>query len=169
MARRLDYAGRARRQRKTRSIRVDTRGRYDDMSLTILRGYGYDLDIRGLPCGDWAWDLEERSYFHKQGYEATVIEHKTLADLRDTDRLRDQLGRMTDPVVLYMVLVEYKFDTDQKRRWDDKAILNAELSMQAPGRLVTRCERGGLADRIHEIYLWTQKSKHGLTGEGEEG
>jgi len=161
----LDLVGKNERQRKVRVIRMDTRER-DVVTANLLTGMGYTLEHIGTPLGDYGWDLREESWLHcVLGYESLVLERKTLADLRDTVRLKRQLARLDNALrVLPVVLLEHAFDTDRKRRWPEESILNAELSMQLRGVKVTRCEGNDVAGRLDSLYRWSQKRTHQLAG-----
>lgn len=164
----LDFAGRAVRQRKTRTMYRDFR-EHDEATAVLLRGDGYDVEQATLLVGDWAWDLEAKSWLNVQyGYTRFVAERKTLADLRDVDRLKDQLFRARDLIsrepptskMFFIVLIEYKFDTDVKRKWADKAIRSAKLSIQFGGVRVTECQENGIAEALDGLFVWSQKPRH---------
>ena len=168
----LDYAGRAKRQRKTRVLERDFR-EHDETTVTLLRGEGYTIDQKTLLVGDWAWDLREQSWLHTHwGYNRFVAERKTLADLRDTKRLVDQLFRARQQMAqeqpgaatFFVLLVEYKFDTDIKRKWADKSIRYAKLSAQFGGVRVTECGENEIAAALDGLFIWSNKSKHELSG-----
>jgi ERCC4-type nuclease len=160
----LDFVGKNERQRKVREIRVDTREQ-DAVTLNLLTGMGYTIDRHAMLIGDYGWDLREESWLHEAVYRTVVIERKSLADLRDVGRLERQLRKMSqDTKAFYIILIEYAFDTDRKRRWPEESILNAELSIQLGGVRVTRCEGNDVAGRLHSLYQWSMKRTHVLAG-----
>lgn len=167
-----DFVGRKKRQRKPRDIVMDTR-EPDKVTELLLSGGGYTVERRALKVGDYAWDLKPASYLTTRlGYSRLVVERKTLADLRDVKRLMDQVRRMNAVVVtepngdetLFIILLEYRFDRDHKRKWSDHAIRNAKLSLQLAGVKIAECEDNGIADAIDTLYQWSNKSKHELIG-----
>ena len=159
----LDLVGKNERQRKVRLIRVDSR-EHDAVTSTLLKGMGYTVEQLGMPVGDYGWDLREGAGLSVGYHNTVIVERKTLADLRDTARLRRQLHKMIDNAVFYIVLIEHAFDTDRKRRWPEESILNAEMSIQLGGVMVTRCAGNDVAGRIHSLYQWSQKKTHQLAG-----
>jgi ERCC4-type nuclease len=166
----LDLVGKNSRQRKPRIIRMDTRER-DAVTANLLTGMGYTLEHIGMPVGDYGWDLREGSWLQLAGNAVLTLERKTLADLRDTGRLKKQLDRMSwrrrfspVPREFFIVMIEHAFDTDRKRRWPEESILNAELSIQLGGVHVTRCEGNDVAGRLDSLYKWSQKRTHQLAG-----
>ena len=167
----LDLVGKNSRQRKVRQIWQEVR-EHDAVVLTLLKGMGYTVDKEGRLVGDYGWELREGSWLRVAGFASTTLERKTLADLRDTARLRKQLDKMRHfqslaPAGfgnLFVVLIEHTFDTDRKRRWPEESILNAELSIQLGGVMVTRCAANDVASRIHSLYQWSQKKTHQLAG-----
>ncbi len=167
-----DFVGRKQRQRKTRDLVMDTR-EPDKVTELILSGSGYAVERRALKTGDYAWGLKPASYLTTRlSYTYLVIERKTLADLRDVPRLMTQVQRMRhtmaiDPAMeqtLFIILLEYRFDKDFKRKWSDSAIRNAKLSLQLAGVKIAECDDNGIADAIDKLYQWSQKSKHELIG-----
>ena len=171
----LPSADRVARQRKTRLIEQDVR-EPDGITVTMLRGAGYTIERRPLLIGDYAWDIREQAYLQTHlGYSRFIIERKTLADLRDVERLANQLARARGLVAserggdktYFVVMVEYKFDSDIKRKWSDKAIRSAKLSMQNGGVRVTECSENEVYEAIDSLYTWSQKTKHELIGNGE--
>lgn len=169
----LDLKGKVSRQRKVRRLIMDTR-EPDEVSYTLLTGLGYTVDKRFMLVGDWGWDIRPESFIGSRGYIEALVERKTLADLRDTPRLIRQLKaaalmmacRDWDRRVFFIVLIEHKFDTDRKRKWSDKAIQNAKLSLQLDQDVyVTECDENGIADSIDSLYTWSNKLKHQLGGE----
>src|SRR3989304_7684948 len=81
------------RQRKPRVIEQDVR-EPDAVTVTMLRGSGYTVERRPLLIGDYAWDIREQAYLQTHlGYSRFIIERKTLADLREVERLANQLAR----------------------------------------------------------------------------
>lgn len=168
----LDFVGKIDRQRKVREIRVDTREQ-DAVTLNLLTGMGYTIDRHAMLIGDYGWDLREESFLRIRGYVVLTIERKTLADLRDVNRLRRQLvqaryvmaAEPTGQRTFFIVLIEFAFDRDRKRKWGEESILNAELSLQMGGANVTRCEGNDLASRLDSLYKWSQKRTHQLAGE----
>jgi ERCC4-type nuclease len=167
----LDLVGKNQRQRKVREMRVDTREQ-DAVTINLLQGMGYTVDRHAMLIGDYGWDLREESWLRTAGYVTFTLERKTLADLRDVERLKRQLKRAGALLVLeteghrtfFSVLMEHRFDTDRKRRWPEESILNAELSLQLGGVKVTRCEGNDVAGRLHSLYQWSQKRTHQLSG-----
>ena len=173
----MDYVGRNERRRKERVINRDTRepgGRVGPPTVTevILTGKGFTLDRHALVVGDYSWELRSEAALYKLGYREVVVERKTLADIRDTDRLQSQLNRayklmdnnytLINPM-FFIVLIDYTEDTDMGRMWSDDQLLNAELSITLGSHFkVTRCASGLLAQRLESIYLWTQKPSHSL-------
>ena len=169
----LDLKGKVSRQRKVRRLIMDTR-EPDEVSHTLLTGQGYTVTRRTMLVGDWGWDLRPESFLGKRGYIEVLVERKTLADLRDTERLIRQLkgaamltaSRDWDRKVFFVVLIEHRFDTDRKRRWSDKAVQMAKLSLQLDSDVyVTECAENGIADGIDNLYQWSNKAKHQLGGE----
>lgn len=169
---RLPSADKLARQRKQRILFRDVR-EHDAVTDTLLGGHGYTVQEKPMIVGDWGWDLRDKSYLTTHlGYVRFLIERKTLADLRDTERLTSQLARARSLMhreqiadqTYFVVLVEYKFDTDFKRKWSDEAIRHAKLSIQVGGVRVTECAENGLADALMGLYEWSQKSKHELMG-----
>ena len=158
----LDLVGKNDRQRKTRLIRMDVR-EHDVITANLLTGMGYTLGVHGMLIGDYGWNLREESWLRVNGYEVLTLERKTLADLRDTSRLKRQLTKQRLGV-FFVVMIEYRFDTDRKRKWPEESILNAELSMQLGGVHVTRCEGNDVAGRLDSLYKWSQKRTHQLAG-----
>ncbi len=160
----LDFVGKNYRQRKVRRIWQDTR-EHDAVTLNLLTGMGYTIDQHAMLVGDYGWDVREESFLYGE-YRSVVIERKTLADLRDVDRLRRQLAKMKASLgfPFCIVLIEHSFDTDRKRRWPEESILNAELSLQLGGVSVTRCEGNDLASRLDSLYKWSMKRTHALAG-----
>ena len=167
-----DFVGRKSRQRKPREITMDTR-EPDAVTELILSGSGYTVGRRALPVGDYAWDLKPASYLTTRlAYGRLVVERKTLADLRDVPRLMDQVRRMAavlrsepmDNQTLFIILIEYRWDKDHKRKWSESAIRNAKLSLQLAGVMIAECEDNGIADAIDTLWQWSQKSKHELIG-----
>ena len=169
-----DFVGRKSRQRKTREITMDTR-EPDTVTELILSGSGYTVERRALPVGDYSWPLKSASYLTTRlAYSHLVIERKTLADLRDVPRLMDQVKRMNairaaevataSNNTLFIILIEYRWDKDHKRKWSDHAIRNAKLSLQLAGVKIAECEDNGIADAIDTLWQWSQKSKHELIG-----
>lgn len=170
----LASAERIARQRKARIIDQDVR-EPDGVTGTLLRGAGYTVERRPLMVGDYAWDIREQAYLATHlGYRRFVLERKTLADLRDVPRLADQLGRarmmihqeLTGDQTYFVVMVEYKYDTDTRRKWSDKAIRSAKLSMQVGGVRVTECGENEVAEALDSLYVWSNKSKHELMAGG---
>lgn len=170
----LDYSGRATRQRKPRILERDFR-EHDETTVTLLRGDGYTIEQKTLLVGDWAWELREQAWLHTcWGYNRFVIERKTLADLRDTKRLTNQLFRarrqmaqeQAGGATFFVLLVEHKFDTDIKRKWTDKAIRHAKLSAQFGGVRVTDCGENEIATALDGLFIWSQKSKHEIAEGG---
>ncbi len=167
----LDLVGKNSRQRKPRLIRMDVRER-DVVTANLLQGMGYTLGVHGMVVGDYGWDLREESWLRAMGYVVLTSERKKLSDLRDVGRLRKQLTKARRLISLesegqrtfFVVMIEYAFDTDRKRRWPEESILNAELSMQLGGAHVTRCEGNDVAGRLHSLYTWSQKRTHQLAG-----
>ena len=159
------------RQRKVRLLRQDVR-EPDEVTATLLRGEGYTIERLGLPLGDWNWDVREESWLGQRGYVNVTVERKTLADLRDVDRLDNQLGRARmllaeekyGQKTLFVVLVEYAFDRDRQRRWSELAVRHAKLSMQLGGIKVTECGENGIAEAVDGLYKWSQKLGHSLAG-----
>jgi len=152
---------------------MDTR-ELDEVSYTLLTGQGYTVIKRTMLVGDWGWDLRPESFLSQRGYIEVLVERKTLADLRDTERLIRQLkgaalltaSRDWDRKVFFIVLIEHKFDTDRKRKWSEKAIQNAKLSLQLDQDVyVTECDENGIASTIDSLYNWSSKAKHQLGGE----
>ena len=173
LANELDLKGKVSRQRKIRGLTMDTR-EPDEVSYTLLTGQGYTVTRRTMLVGDWGWEVRPESFLGKRGYTEALVERKTLADLRDTERLIRQLkgaamltaSRDWDRKVFFIVLIEHKFDTDRKRRWSDKAVQMAKLSLQLDSDVyVTECAENGIADSIDNLYNWTNKAKHTLGGE----
>lgn len=183
----LDYTGRNERRRKVKEIRRDTRepgGTGRSMTDILLIGMGYVVPTRTLRFGDYAWDLREESALYRLGYVDVAMERKTLADLRDVQRLQDQLHRMWKQAqyqaeigsvmplasgsdgkpwkTFFILLIDFTEDTDSGRAWKEDQILNAEMSVQTGGIKVTRCDSGLLAARIDSLYQWTQKPTHTL-------
>ena len=161
----LDLVGKNQRQRKVRRIWQDTR-EPDAVTRNLITGMGYTVDRLGMPMGDYGWDIRPDSFLSDKHLVA-VVERKTLADLRDVSRLRRQLTKMRDAYMGYplcIIMIEYLFDTDRKRRWPEESILNAELSMQLGGIMVTRCEGNDVAGRLDSLYKWSQKRTHQLSG-----
>ncbi len=167
----LDIVGKNARQRKVREIRVDTREQ-DAVTLNLLTGMGYTIDRHAMLIGDYGWDLREESWLRVVGYVTFTLERKTLADLRDVERLKKQLYRARLTMAqepdgsrtFFTVMIEHAFDTDRKRRWPEESILNAELSLQLGGVRVTRCEGNDVAGRLHSLYQWSMKRTHVLAG-----
>src|SRR5437667_4933802 len=171
----MDYSGRIQRQRKVRLIRRDTRehahgelGTKPTITDVLLTGRGFTIERRALRFGDYGWDLRPESALFKAMFPEVVIERKTLADLRDTDRLTDQLHRAYREMSsngwhpFYIVLIDYTEDTTQWA-WSEEQILNAELSIQLGKNFyVTRAETGLLADRLESLYTYTSKPTHSL-------
>ena len=171
----LPSAERLARQRKPRLIEQDVR-EPDGVTVTMLRGAGFTVERRPLLVGDYAWDIREQAYLQTHlGYSRFIVERKTLADLRDVPRLADQLARARGLVVrenagdktYFVVMVEYKFDSDIKRKWSDKSVRSAKLSMQNGGVRVTECGENEVYEAIDSLYTWSQKGKHELIGNGE--
>jgi ERCC4-type nuclease len=162
----LDFVGQNARRRKERTIRQTT-NEPDQITPLMLTGMGYIVDKTPLLLGDYAWELEAKSYLAAMGFAGVVVERKTLADLRDVNRLASQILRMSTSKgrEFFIVLIEYVFDRDRKRRWSETAILNAELSMQLRGLHVTRCDANLVAERLDHLYSWSQKRKHLVAGE----
>ena len=169
----MDYTGRNERRRKQRLVNRDTRepGGRDHWTLTdiVLQGRGYTIDRHALRIGDYSWPLRPESALHGAGYRETVIERKKLSDLRDVERLQNQLNRAyramvdEDSRMFFIVLIDYTADPDDPRAWTDEQILNAELSIQLGGHFkVTRSGPGLLADRIDSLYNYTQKNSHSI-------
>ncbi len=167
-----DFIGRKKRQRKPRDLVMDTR-EPDKITELILSGAGYTVERRALKVGDYAWDLKPASYLTTRlAYSRVVVERKTLADLRDVERLMDQVRRMRavshdEPLgnlTLFIILIEYRFDRDFKRKWSDHSICNAKLSLQLAGVKIAECKDNGIADAIDSLYQWTNKTKHELIG-----
>ena len=167
----LDLVGKNSRQRKVREMRADTREQ-DAVTFNLLTGMGYTLDHHAMLIGDYGWDLREESWLRAMGYVVFTLERKTLADLRDVERLKKQLHRARLAMAqepdgartFFVVMIEHAFDTDRKRRWPEESILNAELSIQLGGVRVTRCGGNDVAGRLHSLYLWSQKRTHQLAG-----
>lgn len=167
----LDFIGKNSRQRKVREIREDTR-EHDAITHNLLTGMGYTIDRHAMLIGDYGWDLRDESWLHSVGYSFFLLERKTLADLRDVNRLRGQLVKAKDAMLkeprdkqtFFVVMLEYAFDTDRKRRWPEESILNAELSMQLGRVRVTRCEGNDVAGRLDSLYKWSMKRTHVLAG-----
>lgn len=167
----LDLVGKLSRQRKVRRMWQDTR-EPDAVTLNLLVGMGYTVERIGMPIGDYGWAVRDESWLAAEGWATLVVERKTLADLRDVPRLRRQLSRMreawdlqpTDLRTLFVMLIEHTFDTDRKRKWPEESILNAELSIQMGGVMVTRCEGNDVAGRLDSLYKWSQKRTHQLSG-----
>ena len=159
------------RQRKVRLLRQDAR-EPDEITATLLRGEGYTVERLGLPLGDWNWDVREESWLGQRGYVNVTVERKTLADLRDIVRLDNQLGRARMMLAeeklgrktLFIVLIEYSFDRDRKRRWSEQAVRHAKLSMQLGGIKVTECGENEIAEAVDGLYKWGQKLGHSLAG-----
>jgi ERCC4-type nuclease len=167
----LDLVGKNSRQRKVREITQDTRER-DEVTTIQLLGLGYCLEKRAMIIGDYGWHLREESWLHEMGYATFTLERKKLSDLRDVARLRRQLAKARHAMSLepdgaktfFIVMIEYLFDTDRKRKWPEESILNAELSIQLGGVRVTRCEGNGVAARLDSLWNWSQKRTHQLAG-----
>lgn len=159
----LDFVSRNERQRIIKTITIDS-NEQDPMTPVLLRGMGYDAPVHRLLTGDYSWALQEASWFRVfQGLEATIMERKTPADIKDTKRLMAQLARMTDPKVLYIVLIDMRSD-NHSTRWSDDALDNAGLSLQVGKILVAHCAEGHLASRIDSLWKYTQKHRHSLAG-----
>lgn len=153
------------KHRSPHDITMDS-NEHDDFTDTMLRGMGYTLTRARLLTGDFSWTLQHGSFLRDfRGFEAVLVERKTLADIRDTKRLMDQLSRMTDPAVFYIILIDHRQDTDIGRSWSDDALFNAEMSLSLGGMTVTHCTGGHIAARIDSIWRWTNKHKHSLAGE----
>ena len=162
----LDLVGKNQRQRKVRRMWQDTR-EPDPVTLNLLRGMGYTVDRLGMPMGDYGWEIRPDSFLSGK-YLSLTVERKTLADLRDVPRLRKQLAKgQAESRTCFLVLIEHTFDTDRKRKWPEDSILNAELSMQLGGIMVTRCAGNDVAGRLDSLYKWSQKRTHQLAGGGE--
>ncbi len=164
----LDLVGKNQRQRKVRRIWQDTR-EPDAVTRNLLMGLGYTVDRLGMPLGDYGWDINPNSFL-ADDYLALFLERKKLSDLRNVKHLEKQLKRMVASMklnkgrTLFVVMIEYLFDTDRKRRWPEQSILNAELSIQLGGIMVTRCEGNDVAGRLDSLYKWSQKRTHQLSG-----
>lgn len=159
----LDLVGKNSRQRKVRRMWQDTR-EPDPVTLNLLKGMGYTVDRMGMPMGDYGWEVRPDSFLSDK-YLSFTVERKTLADLRDVSRLRKQLAKgRAETRTLFLLLIENSFDTDRKRRWPEESILNAELSIQLGGILVTRCEGNDVAGRLDSLWKWSQKRTHQLSG-----
>ncbi len=167
-----DFVGRKQRQRKPRDLVMDTR-EPDKITELTLSGAGYTVERRALKVGDFAWGLKPASYLTTRlSFNYIIVERKTLADLRDVDRLMSQVRRMQhmmmiDPAheqTLCIILIEYRFDRDFKRKWSDHAIRNAKLSLQLAGVKIAECDDNGVADAIDTLYQWSNKTKHELIG-----
>ncbi len=159
----LDLVGKNSRQRKVRRIWQDTR-EPDAVTRNLLMGMGYTVDRLGMPIGDYGWEIRPDAFLSSK-YLSFTVERKTLADLRDVGRLRKQIAKgKRESRTFYLVLIEHSLDTDRKRRWPEESILNAELSIQLGGVLVTRCEGNNVAGRLHSLYQWSQKRTHQLSG-----
>jgi len=167
----LDFVGKNDRQRKVREMRADTR-EHDAVTFNLLAGMGYTLDHHAMLIGDYGWDLREESWLRAMGYVTFTLERKTLADLRDVERLKKQLHRARLAMAqepdgqrtFFVVMIEHTFDTDRKRKWPEESILNAELSLQLGGVRVTRCGGNDVAGRLDSLYKWSQKRTHQLAG-----
>ncbi len=167
----LDLVGKNSRQRKVREMTRDTR-EHDAVTVIQLQGMGYTIDPRAMIIGDWGWQLREASWLYEMGFATFTLERKSLADLRDVARLRRQLAKARHAMSLepdgsktfFIVMLEYKFDTDRKRKWPEESILNAELSIQLGGVRVTRCEGNDVAGRLDSLWKWSQKRTHQLSG-----
>lgn len=162
----LDFDGKKSRQRKVRMIRWDSNERLPTDKMLLETTFGYTLDTLRLPVGDFSWDIRPEAWLHAVlGYEIMVVERKSLADLRDVARLRSQLDRLVKiDGALSVLLIDQRFDRDRERRWREGAVLNAALSVQFTGVKVTHCAEGSLAERLDELYQWSQKRHHVLTG-----
>lgn len=168
-AEKLGTVAQLERQRKPRIIDKDHR-EPDAVSVTYLRGMGYTVNERPLLVGDWAWDIREKAAVARFGYRRAIVERKTLADMRDTNRLMKQVRRMRgvrakealDNLSLFIILIEYKFDTDRKRRWSDEAVRNARLSLQFNHLKVTECDENQIHMALDSLFTWTQKGRHEL-------
>lgn len=159
----LDLVGKLSRQRKVRRMWQDTR-EPDAVTRNLLTGMGYTVDRIGMPIGDYGWELRPDAFLSSK-YLSFTVERKTLADLRDVARLRKQISKgRRESRTFYLVLIEYRFDTDKKRRWPEESILNAELSLQLGGVRVTRCGGNDVAGRLDSLYKWSQKRTHQLSG-----
>ena len=167
----LDFVGKNARQRKVREMRQDTR-EPDAVTFNLLTGMGYTLDHHAMLIGDYGWELRDESWLRVMGYVTFTLERKTLADLRDVERLRKQLLNMTKANLtahgtdqaFFIAMIEHAFDTDRKRRWPEESILNAELSIQLGGVRVTRCGGNDVAGRLDSLWKWSQKRTHQLAG-----
>ncbi len=167
----LDLVGKNSRQRKIRRMWMDTR-EPDAVTFNLLVGLGYTVDRHAMLFGDYGWELRDESWLRGAGYIGFNLERKTLADLRDVSRLKKQLARAKvvmaqeppNQRTFFVVMVEYAFDTDRKRRWPEESILNAELSIQSGGVGVTRCGGNDVAARLDSLYRWSQKRTHQLAG-----
>ncbi len=167
----LDLVGKNSRQRKVRAMWQDTR-EPDAVTLNMLTGMGYTVDRHAAIFGDYGWELREESWLRAAGYIAVNWERKTLADLRDVERLKKQLARAKAVMAqephnqrtFFGVLIEHAFDSDRKRRWPEESILNAELSIQLGGVCVTRCGGNDVAGRLDSLWKWSQKRTHQLAG-----
>jgi ERCC4-type nuclease len=167
----LDYVGRNERRRKQKVLYRDTRepgGKSIALEDIILRGRGYTIEARALRIGDWSWELRPESVLFRLGYREVVMERKTLADLRDVERLQSQLNRAYVAMaegspMFFILLIDLSVDADDPRSWSDEQIANAKLSVQIDSHFhVTESEPGRLAGRIESIYLWSQKNNHSL-------
>ena len=167
----MDYTGRNERRRKAKPLYRDTRepgGKGIALEDIILRGRGYTIETRALRIGDWSWELRPESVLYRLGYRETVLERKTLADLRDVARLQNQLNRAYVAMaegnpMFFILLIDLSIDADDPRSWSDEQIANAKLSVQIDSHFhVTESEPGRLADRIESIYEWSQKNNHSL-------
>jgi len=167
----LDFLGKNQRQRKVRELWTCTR-EHDAVTVNLLTGMGYTIDHHAMLIGDWGWELRDESWLRVMGYVTFTLERKTLADLRDVERLRRQLTRArlamaSEPDgqrTFFVVMIEHAFDTDRKRRWPEESILNAELSIQSGGVGVTRCGGNDVAARLDSLWKWSQKRTHQLAG-----
>lgn len=167
----LDLVGKNSRRRLIHTIRMDVR-EHDVVTANLLAGLGYTLGVHGMVIGDYGWDLREESWLRGMGYATLTLERKKLSDLRDVPRLRRQLAKARHLLslepegqrTLFVVMLEFAFDTDRKRKWPEESILNAELSIQLGGVKVTRCEGNDVAGRLHSLYQWSQKRTHQLAG-----
>lgn len=150
----LDFVGRAKRQRKVRLIEIDDREDKDGLTATLLTGAGFQVIRRRLPLGDYQWDS-------KLG--RVVVERKTPSDAKDIGRLVGQVVRLRDARqagCFPVLLMDYRDDTADKA-WSDFGLDNVLMAVSGRIRIV-RCLQGQLADRLENLYAWTQRSSHDI-------
>ena len=142
-----------RKQKRGAKITVDVNEDRDGVVRAVLTGFGYEVDWRRLPLGDFQWDSP---------LGRVIVERKTPRDISDVPRLSRQVKRLRAAAregAFVLILLD---QADWNRsRWDDFGLDHLLISIQSPIR-ISRCTRGQLAQKLDALWEYTTKKSHRL-------